>query len=109
MPGFIEKPTVVRAAGMPPKQIEEFIGRVNTGETRLSLARMRSPEGWCESGQRPEFEEFTLVLEGMLRVEHEAGARRSALNRSYRAHRLNNARKHDEATIVLTSAITIGT
>ena len=75
MPRFIEKPTVVRAAGTPPKQIEEFIGRVNTGETRFSLARMRSPEGWREPGQRPEFEEITLVLEGMLRVEHETGAR----------------------------------
>jgi mannose-6-phosphate isomerase-like protein (cupin superfamily) len=74
MPTLIESPTLVTAAGNKPKQIEEFIGRVNSGESRLSIARMRSPGGWVEPGQRPEFEEFTLVLAGMLRVKGESGS-----------------------------------
>jgi mannose-6-phosphate isomerase-like protein (cupin superfamily) len=73
MPFFIEKPTVIEAAGSPPKSIEEYVGRVNTGHRQVSVARMRSPEGWVEPGQRPQFREVTLVLEGALRVEHEAG------------------------------------
>ena len=73
MPTLIEKPSLVVADGSPPKQIEEFIGRVNTGEARLSIARMRSPRGWIESGQRPEFDEYTLVLQGALHVEFEGG------------------------------------
>jgi ethanolamine utilization protein EutQ (cupin superfamily) len=73
MPTLIEKPTVVQAAGTKPKRIEEHVGRVNTGESRLSIARMKSPPGWVEPGQRPDFDEFTLVLAGMLRVEHEGG------------------------------------
>ena len=74
MPELIETPTRVEAAGTPPKVIEEFAGRVNNGEDRLSIARMRSPEGWSEPGQRPDFDEYTVVLEGWLRVEHEDGA-----------------------------------
>ena len=74
MPRLIESPTVVQAAGNLPKRIEEYAGRVNTGHEDLSVARMVSPQGWIEPGQRPEFREFTLVLRGLLRVEHEAGA-----------------------------------
>lgn len=73
MPRLIAAPTVVPAAGMPPKRIEEYAGRVNSGHTALSVARMVSPAGWLEPGQRPEFEEITVVLRGMLRVEHEQG------------------------------------
>jgi mannose-6-phosphate isomerase-like protein (cupin superfamily) len=73
MPTLIEKPTVIAAAGNKPKQIEEFAGRVNSGHTGVSLARMVSPEGWREPGQRPDFEEITVVLRGMVRVEYEGG------------------------------------
>lgn len=73
MPELIEGPSTIEAAGTKPKLIEEFVGRVNTGEGRVSVARMTSPEGWEEPGQRPEFDEYTLVLEGTLRVEHEGG------------------------------------
>jgi mannose-6-phosphate isomerase-like protein (cupin superfamily) len=73
MPRLIPAPTRVAAAGNKPKQIEEFVGRVNTGHRQLSVARMISPEGWVEPGQRPEFREVTVVLRGMLRVEHEEG------------------------------------
>ncbi len=74
MPELIESPARVEAAGTKPKLIDEFVGRVNTGEERLSVARMRSPAGWVEPGQRPEFDEYTVVLDGVLRVEHERGA-----------------------------------
>jgi len=74
MPELIDKPTRVTAAGEPPKLIDEYVGRVNTGESRLSVAHMRSPSGWAEPGQRPEFDEFTLVLNGTLHVEYEGGA-----------------------------------
>jgi ethanolamine utilization protein EutQ (cupin superfamily) len=74
MPELIKKPTTVEAAGTRPKLIDEYVGRVNTGEQRVSVARMRSPEGWVEPGQRPEFDEYTLVLRGALHVEHEGGA-----------------------------------
>jgi mannose-6-phosphate isomerase-like protein (cupin superfamily) len=74
MPQFIENPSRVEAAGTKPKLIDEFVGRVNTGEERLSVARMNSPEGWVEPGQRPDFDEWTLVLDGTLTVEHEAGS-----------------------------------
>jgi len=73
MPRLIGQPTVVAAAGNKPKQIQEFAGRVNSGHSEVSLARMISPSGWVEPGQRPDFEEITLVLRGMLRVEHESG------------------------------------
>jgi len=63
----------VAAAGEPPKLIDEFVGRASTGDARLSIARMRSPCGWAEPGQRPDFDEFTVVLRGALLVEHEGG------------------------------------
>ena len=74
MPRLIPAPTFVAAAGTKPKKIEEYVGRVNSGHASLSVARMTSPAGWEEPGQRPEFEEITLVLRGVLRVEHESGA-----------------------------------
>ena len=70
MPTLISTPTRITAAGNKPKIIEEFIGRVNSGESRLSIAHMRSPSGWVEPGQTPEFDEFTVVLKGALRVTH---------------------------------------
>jgi mannose-6-phosphate isomerase-like protein (cupin superfamily) len=74
MPSLIPTPTVIEAAGEPPKQIEEFVGRVNNAEERCSIARMVSPSGWAEPGQRPDFDEYTVVLRGELRVEFEGGA-----------------------------------
>ena len=73
MPRLIEAPTIIEAAGNKPKRIEEYAGRVNSGHASVSVARMRSPGGWREPGQRPEFEEVTVVLSGMLRVEYEDG------------------------------------
>jgi mannose-6-phosphate isomerase-like protein (cupin superfamily) len=73
MPKLIAQAAVVQAVGTPPKRIEEYAGRVNSGHERVSVARMVSPSGWREPGQRPEFEEITVVLRGMLRVEHERG------------------------------------
>src|SRR5271154_7151632 len=73
MPTLIEKPTRIEAAGTKPKIIEEFVGRVNSKTEALSVAHMRSPSGWLEPGQTPEFDEFTVVLKGMLRVEHRDG------------------------------------
>ncbi len=67
----IQRPTVVQAAGNKPKRIEEFVGAVNSGTAAVSVARMRSPVGWVEPGQRPDFDEYTLVLAGMLRVHSE--------------------------------------
>ena len=74
MPRLVPAPTVIEAAGNKPKTIEEYAGRVNTGHDGVSVARMVSPQGWAEPGQRPEFEEITVVLRGCLRVEHETGA-----------------------------------
>lgn len=73
MPTLVEAPKVIEAAGNKPKRIEEYAGRVTTGHGSVSVARMKSPAGWVEPGQRPEFEEITVVLSGMLRVEHEGG------------------------------------
>jgi mannose-6-phosphate isomerase-like protein (cupin superfamily) len=73
MPELISRPTRVEAAGNKPKLIDEYIGRVNSGDSALSIARMRSPGGWVEPGQTPEFDEYTLVLAGRLRVEHRGG------------------------------------
>jgi len=73
MPTLIAAPTVIAAAGTKPKRIEEYVGQVNSGTSGISIARMRSPPGWLEPGQRPEFDEYTLVLAGELRVES-AGA-----------------------------------
>ncbi|MDH3403672.1 MAG: cupin [Acidobacteriota bacterium] len=74
MPRLIAAPAVVAAAGSKPKVIEEYVGRVNSGHESVSVARMKSPAGWEEPGQRPEFEEVTVVLAGLLKVEHEGGA-----------------------------------
>ncbi len=73
MPRLIEAPQIIEAVGSKPKRIEEYAGRVRTSHERVSVARMVSPEGWQEPGQRPEFEEISVVLRGLLRVEHEAG------------------------------------
>jgi mannose-6-phosphate isomerase-like protein (cupin superfamily) len=69
MPKLISTPTIIEAAGNKPKVIKEFIGRVNSKTENLSIAKMTSPSGWEEPGQKPEFDEYTLVLKGMLRVE----------------------------------------
>jgi mannose-6-phosphate isomerase-like protein (cupin superfamily) len=73
MPIFIAKPTVIQAAGNKPKVIEEFVGHVNLQTTDVSIARMTSPAGWIEPGQTPEFDEYTLVLRGLLRVTTQSG------------------------------------
>jgi mannose-6-phosphate isomerase-like protein (cupin superfamily) len=73
MPHLIAAPHRIQAAGNKPKLIDEYVGRVATGTTGVSIAHMRSPSGWEEPGQRPEFDEYTVVLEGTLRVEHEGG------------------------------------
>lgn len=65
----ILKPTVVEAAGSPPKLIQEFVGRVNSGDEAVSVAHMKSPSGWVEPGQRPEFDEYTVVIGGALHVK----------------------------------------
>lgn len=74
MPTLIAAPTRVTAAGNMPKLIDEYIGQLNNKEGRLSVAHMRSPQGWEEPGQTPEFEEYTLVLRGRLRVRHRQGS-----------------------------------
>ncbi len=74
MPELIESPSRVEAAGTKPKLIDEYVGHVNTGEARVSVAHMRSPSGWLEPGQRPDFDEYTIVLDGCLHVEHEGGS-----------------------------------
>ncbi len=71
---LIAQPAIIQAVGTKPKLIEEFIGGVNTQTSEVSLARMTSPEGWLEPGQTPEFDEYTLVLRGLLRVETRDGA-----------------------------------
>lgn len=73
MPKLISNATRITAAGNKPKLIDEYVGHVNSGEGRLSVAHMRSPSGWVEPGQTPEFDEFTIVLKGSLRVTHKAG------------------------------------
>lgn len=73
MPLLIPAPTHIRADGRKPKDIDEFVGQVNTGDDSVSVAHMRSPEGWVEPGQRPEFTEISVVIRGTLRVQHEAG------------------------------------
>jgi mannose-6-phosphate isomerase-like protein (cupin superfamily) len=73
MPRLIAQPAIIQAAGTKPKRIEEFVGRVNSAHKQVSIARMVSPAGWQEPGQRPEFEELTVVPRGSLRVEYEGG------------------------------------
>lgn len=74
MPRLIPRPTQIEAAGNPPKMIREYIGRVNSGTNAVSIAHMKSPSGWTEPRQTPDFDEYTLVLAGLLRVEHAGGA-----------------------------------
>ncbi|HEV3513313.1 MAG TPA: cupin [Candidatus Sulfotelmatobacter sp.] len=74
MPTLIPQPTRIQAAGNKPKLIDEYIGRVNSKTSAASVAHMRSPGGWVEPGQTPAFDEFTVVLKGMLRVEHQGGS-----------------------------------
>lgn len=74
MPELIESPARAEAAGEPPKVIEEFAGRASNAEQRVSVARMRSPEGWAEPGQRAEFDEYTVVLDGVLQVDTDNGS-----------------------------------
>jgi mannose-6-phosphate isomerase-like protein (cupin superfamily) len=73
MPRLVEAPIVIAAAGNKPKRIEEFVGRVSTKQPEVSVARMTSPSGWLEPGQTPQFEEITVVLKGLVRVEHSEG------------------------------------
>jgi mannose-6-phosphate isomerase-like protein (cupin superfamily) len=73
MPTLISNPSIIQAAGTKPKRIEEYAGRVNSGHSSVSVARMVSPEGWLEPGQKPDFEEITVVLKGALRVESKDG------------------------------------
>lgn len=73
MPRLIAAPSIITAVGNKPKRIEEYAGRVNSGHAGVSVAKMTSPQGWLEPGQRPNFEEITVVLRGRLRVEHEHG------------------------------------
>lgn len=73
-PTLISQPTRIQAAGNKPKLIDEYIGRVNSATAGVSVAHMRSPSGWVEPGQTPEFEEFTIVLKGALHVEHNGGS-----------------------------------
>ena len=73
MPRLIESPTRITAAGNKPKLIDEYVGRVNSGTAALSIAHMRSPEGWEEPAQKPEFDEYTMVLRGIMRVDGDGG------------------------------------
>lgn len=86
MPTLIEKPTRVQAAGTKPKTIDEFVGHVNSKESRLSVALMNSPAGWVEPAQKPEFDEWTLVLEGALHVEHDGGTLEVKAGQAVLAH-----------------------
>ena len=86
VPTLIAKPSRVEAAGNKPKLIDEYIGRVNSGTAALSVAHMRSPGGWQEPGQTPEFDEFTIVLRGMLRVEFQGGTMDVAAGQAVIAH-----------------------
>jgi mannose-6-phosphate isomerase-like protein (cupin superfamily) len=74
MPTLISSPSIIKAAGNKPKIIEEFIGRINTGTSDVSIARMKSPGGWVEPGQTPEFDEYTVILRGTLRVVTKTGS-----------------------------------
>ena len=87
MPTLVKQPTRITAQGNKLKLIDEYIGRVNTDTAGLSIAHMRSPQGWEEPGQNPEFDEFTLVFKGMLRVRHKGGAIDVAAGQAVIAHR----------------------
>jgi len=86
-PTLISQPSRVTPAGNKPKLIDEYIGRVNTGTSAISVAHMRSPAGWQEPGQAPDFDEFTVVLKGFLRVEHREGALDVTAGQAVIAHR----------------------
>jgi quercetin dioxygenase-like cupin family protein len=87
MPTLIANPTRIESAGNKPKIIEEYVGRVKTATTSASVARMQSPEGWEEPGQTPEFDEYTLVLRGTLRVQHRSGEMDVTAGQAVIAHR----------------------
>jgi quercetin dioxygenase-like cupin family protein len=87
MPTHIKAPSIIEAAGTKPKVIEEFIGRVNSRTDAVSVARMRSPAGWVEPGQTPEFDEYTVVLAGLLRVTTKAGVSDVRAGQALIAHR----------------------
>ncbi|HKV05662.1 MAG TPA: hypothetical protein VJO53_11210 [Candidatus Acidoferrales bacterium] len=87
MPTLIAKPTRIEAAGTKPKIIEEFIGLVNSNTEAVSVAQMRSPAGWIEPGQTPEFDEYTIVLKGALRVTHKSGSLDVRAGQAVIAHR----------------------
>lgn len=87
MPTLITQPTRITAAGNKPKLIDEYIGRVNSKTAGISVAHMRSPQGWEEPGQTPEFDEFTVVLQGVLRVKHKTGVIDVAAGQAVIAHR----------------------
>lgn len=86
MPTLIPQPTRITAVGNKPKLIDEYIGRVNTKTSAASIAHMHSPAGWTEPGQTPEFDEFTIVLKGTLRVEHRTGTLDVAAGQAVIAH-----------------------
>ena len=86
MPTLVSEPTHVEAAGNKPKKIDEYIGRLNTKNSAISIAHMRSPEGWMEPGQTPEFDEFTIVLKGSLLVSHKNGTIRVNTGQAVIAH-----------------------
>ncbi len=87
MPTLVPQPTRIQAAGTKPKLIDEYIGRVNSQSSAVSVAHMRSPEGWTEPGQTPEFDEFTIVLRGLLRVRHMEGELEVKAGQAVVAHR----------------------
>jgi ethanolamine utilization protein EutQ len=87
LPTLIPAPTTIAPAGNKPKRIDEYIGRVNSQTSETSIAHMHSPAGWEEPGQTPEFDEFTLVLGGMLRVEHAGGTIEVRAGQAVIAHR----------------------
>lgn len=87
MPTLLTNATRIKPAGNKPKLIDEYVGRVNSKHTQLSVAHMHSPSGWTEPGQTPEFDEYTIVLKGMLRVTHAAGAFDVRANQAVIAHK----------------------
>ena len=86
MPTLIPQPTRIQSPGNKPKLIDEYVGRVNSKTSTTSVAHMRSPQGWLEAGQTPDFDEFTIVLKGMLRVEHKEGVLEVAAGQAVVAH-----------------------
>jgi quercetin dioxygenase-like cupin family protein len=86
MPTLIAAPTIVESVGNKPKVIREFIGRVNSDNAALSIAQMHSPGGWIEPGQTPEFDEYTLVIRGLVQVRHAAGTIEVRAGQAFIAH-----------------------